>query len=79
MATLRVNSNSSHSTVISVRESDVHSEQVYIEFTREFNNGHKERFGEMFCSPKQLEFLGRFLVRQADEIQTEQSVRKETT
>jgi hypothetical protein len=72
MATLNLNKNEIE---VTVRESDEYTESVYVRLDRLFP---KERRGcnEMFLTPSDLEFLGRFLVRQADEIRTAQEFRK---
>lgn len=76
MATLRIDSNESFETKVIVRESDEYSEQVYLRLERHYIPEEIRGVNEMFLSPTQLEFLGRFLVRQADEIRTAQAQRK---
>ena len=72
MATLRIDSNETYKTEVTVRESDVHSENVYVNIQK-FVIGHDVKdCGEMFLTPDQLELLGRFFVRQADEIKSKQ-------
>ena len=72
MATLRIDSNETYKTEVTVRESDVHSENVYVNIQK-FVIGHDVKdCGEMFLTPEQLELLGRFFIRQADEIKSKQ-------
>lgn len=60
-------------TNFSVRESDEYTKQVYLMLTRISDKGITERCNEIFLSANQLDLLGRFLCRQASEIQFKQA------
>lgn len=63
-------------TTVEVRESDEYTQQVLVKITKQYKDGDIKSSGEMFLSPIQLENLGRFLVRQAEEIKTAQASRE---
>ena len=78
MAQLRINSNDAFTIDATVRESDEYTESVYVRFDRHYVTEHIRGEHEFFLTPVQLEQLGRFLLRQADEIRTTQEYRKTT-
>jgi hypothetical protein len=63
-------------TNVTVRESDEYTSQVYMRFDRHIVPENVRGTNEMFMTATQLEALGRFLVKQADEIRTAQSFRE---
>jgi hypothetical protein len=76
MATLQLHTNPNFSLDVSVRESDKYSKAVYLKFEHYISPENIRGVNQMFMTPIQLELLGRFLIRQADEIRTEQSFRE---
>lgn len=76
MATQIIHASDMFTVDVTVRESEPYSEQVYMKL--ELNYGPEKVHGthEVFLTATQLELLGRFLVRQADDIRTEQAIRK---
>jgi len=77
MATMQLHTNPNFSLDVTVRESDKYSEAVYLKFEHYISPENIRGVNQMFMTPTQLELIGRFLIRQADEIRTEQAVRKE--
>lgn len=75
MAQLRINANNTFTIDATVHESDEYTEAVYIRFDRHYIPEGISGCNEFFLTPVQLEQLGRFLVRQADEIRTAQQYR----
>jgi hypothetical protein len=75
MAQLRINANPTFTIDVTVRESDEYSESVYVKFDRHVLPEEIRGCSEMFLTPTQVEQLGRFLIRQADEIRTAQDIR----
>jgi hypothetical protein len=75
MTTLRVNSDALNPVEVTVRESDAITKSVFIEITRRSESEGYRACNEMFVTPEQLDLLGRFLIRQADEIRTAQAMR----
>jgi hypothetical protein len=78
MATLRIDQTSTSPTEVNIRESDEYTGSVYMNITHEFLPGEFRGCNEVFMNPSQLESLGKFLIRQADEIRTAQIVRKKS-
>ena len=77
MAQLRIDTNDTIETIVTVRESDEYSSMAYVRFDRHIFPEDIRGTHEIFMTPIDLELLGRFLVRQADEIRTAQAVRDE--
>ncbi len=75
MTSFRIDSNDTFSTEVTVRESDKYTETVYVKFERHYIPEEIRGVNEMFFTPNQLELLGRFLCRQADEIRRLQNGR----
>jgi hypothetical protein len=75
MATLRINSDALTPVEVTVRESDPITKSVFVEIIRRTETDGHRGCNEMFITPEQLESLGRFLIRQADEIRTAQVMR----
>ena len=76
MNTHRIDSNDTFSTEVTVRESDKYSRDVYIKIERHYVPEEIRGTNEVFMTVTQLEQLGRFLVKQADAIRTEQAMRE---
>jgi hypothetical protein len=76
MATLRIDSNETFQTEVTVRESDKYTQMVYVKFDRNYLLEEIRGCDEMFLTPAQLDQLGRFLVRQADAIRIAQRHRE---
>ncbi len=76
MATLRIDSNNNVSTEVTIRESDVYSESVFVKFEKICDGVESHGCNEMFLTPMQLDHLGRFLLRHAEEIRGLQKSRK---
>ncbi len=68
MTTYRLDSNDTFSTEVTVRESDKYTKAAYVKFERHYIPEEIRGVNEMFMSTDELENLGRFLCRQADEI-----------
>lgn len=75
MAVYRIEQAGSLVTDISVRESDEYSEMVYMNIERHIVPENVRGTNEVYMTPVQLEQLGRFLMKQAEEIRTAQAVR----
>ncbi len=75
MATLTLNRDSTSPVDVVVRESDLHSESVLLKLTRSVLQGTPCGCSEVFMTPSQLDHLGRFLIRQAEEIRISQEMR----
>lgn len=75
MATLIINANEMFTIDVTARESDEYTQAVYLRFDRNYLPESKQPCSEMYLTPIQLELLGRFLLRQADEIRTVQAQR----
>ena len=76
MSLLQIRANPNFTIDVVVRESDKYSELVYIKFERNTIDGDIERTSEAFLTPNQLDQLGRYLIRQAEEIAAMQIYRK---
>lgn len=68
MAKLIIESNNSFNTEITVRESDEYTEAVFLKFERNYIPEKRSGVNEMFMTPDELDRIGRFFLRQADEI-----------
>lgn len=75
MATLHLHTGPDFTLDVSVRESDTYTEDVFVKFEHYISPENIRGVNEMFMTPLQLELLGKFLIRQADEIRTDQAVR----
>jgi len=85
MATLAIKINEDYVVDVTIRESDIYTEKVYIEIVG-FTNAHAEReyhvpenkndVNELLLTPSQLDLLGRFLIREAETIRLAQEARK---
>jgi hypothetical protein len=76
MATLHIETGEKASIDISVRESDKYTQSVLMKLSRNSGVDKVGGVNEIFMTPTELDQLGRFLIRQADEINTAQAVRK---
>lgn len=68
MTTYQLKTNNSFAINTFVSESDPYSELVYVKFEMDPAIGHSARMDKMFMTPDQLEELGKFLVREAENI-----------
>lgn len=68
MNTFRITSNESFFTDVEVRLSDEYSGDAYITITRNDLGIGSVEVDKMFISPNQLDLLGRFLSRQAEDL-----------
>jgi len=68
MSQLRIDANDMFTIDITVRESDPYTKAVFVKFERNYLPESRQGCDEMFLTTDQLESLGRFLCRQADEI-----------
>lgn len=75
MGTMIIRSNPEYTVDVSVGEYDGYSESVQVKVVNNLGFGEVTPTHEMFLTPKQMDLLGRFLIRQADEIQTAQSMK----
>jgi hypothetical protein len=78
MAQLRINANDTFTIDVTVCESDEYTESAYIRIDRHMVSEEIRGCNEMFLTTTQLDQLGRFLIRQVDEIRTAQEYRKST-
>lgn len=76
MAKLRINGTGSLVTEVTVRESDIYSGFAYIKFDKSIVPENIRGCSEMFITPEQLELLGKFFIRQAEEIRQEKLSRE---
>lgn len=60
---------------ISVDESDKYSKLVRVQFDKNHGVGKIHGCSEIFLTTDQLETLGRFLIRQADDVRASQEAR----
>lgn len=74
MAKLVIDSNPTFTTDVEVRESDKYTESVFVSLKRNFGN-HEIATGELFLTASQLDQVGRFFLRQAEEIRLAQQNR----
>lgn len=74
MAKLSLDTNPLFSTNITVEGIDADVDSVYVRFQHAYLSGKEKRCDEMFLTPIQLELVGRFLVRQAIELQQKQKM-----
>ncbi len=72
MALLQLKENPTFTLDVTAHESDVYTGLAYVKFERNMISQEVEEIGEMFMTPDHLELLGRFLLRQADEIRAAQ-------
>lgn len=72
MAKLSLDTNPLFSTDITVEGIHSDANSVYLRFQNAYVSGKQKRCDEMFLTPIQLELIGRFLVRQALELQQKQ-------
>lgn len=78
MSILNLDTNPGNTIAVTVRESDTYTETAYVSFERQSFQNSTRGCDEMFLTPTQLETMGRFFIRQADEIRTAQSIRSKT-
>ena len=78
MATLKLDIDSTFDVDVTVRESDKYSQLAFVKFEKNFHPEGIHACNELFLTPTQLDLLGRFFIRQADEMQSIQSLRKKT-
>jgi hypothetical protein len=76
MSKLVIESNNMFRTEVIARQSDEHSGLAYLHLERIYTDKMSGESYDIFMTPTQLETLGRFFIRQADEISAEQLVRK---
>lgn len=75
MAILSLPVNNSFSLNVTVRESDIHTEAVYVKTEHYVSENTIRGASEMFMTPAQLDELGRFYIREAENIKREQFYR----
>lgn len=76
MATLRIDTNDSFTVDITVSETDKYTKSAYVRFDRHYIPEEIRGCNELFLTPIQLELLGKFFVRQAEEIKNLHSHRE---
>lgn len=76
MSTLNLDTAPNCVVEITVRESDPFTEKAYVSFDRHMFQTSSKGCDEMFLTPSQLDLLGRYLIRQAEEIRQAQEIRK---
>lgn len=72
MTTLRISTNDTFDTVVTVRESDPYSKQIFFKMEADIKDVGMRSCTEHFMTPVQLERLGSFLISEALKIQKEQ-------
>ncbi len=75
MATLNLKSNESFSVDVTVVESDKYTQDALVRIQRNYTDEDIVGYNELFMSPSQLAKLGRFLIKQAEEIEEAQKHR----
>lgn len=63
---------------VTVGNDDGYTDNILLRFEHNHGEGRVHGADEVYLTPKQLEFVGRFLVRQADELQTARAVKSGT-
>ena len=76
MATFRIDSNDTFSVEVTAQESDKYSQAIFLKFERVYKSGDVTGCDEMFFTTDELDLLGKFLIRQAGEIRTQQAMRE---
>jgi hypothetical protein len=79
MSTLVIPANSMFTIDVTARKSDEYSDAAYLKFERKYNPDSPQRCNEMFLTTTQMDQLGRFLVRQAEEIRMNNVVKGHLT
>lgn len=75
-ATMIIKANNTFTVDITVSDGNQYDDSVQLKFARNFGAGKVHGTDELFLTPIQMELLGKFLIRQADEIRTAQSFRE---
>jgi hypothetical protein len=75
MAMLSISVNNSFSLHVTVRESDKHTQAVYVKIENYVSEDMVRGVSDMFMTPSQLDELGRFYIREAENIKREQFYR----
>ena len=68
MSKLELNVNEMFALTAEARKSDDYSDSVFVKLTRNYKNGTVMPCNDMFLTPTQLELLGRYFIRAAEEI-----------
>jgi hypothetical protein len=72
MSALQINTHDMSTIEVTCRESDKYTQDVFLKFERVYQDGGISGLNEMSISPTQLELLGKYLLRQAEEIRQAQ-------
>lgn len=75
-ATMMINTNNSFTVDVTIADGNKYDNAVQVRFAHNFGAGKVHRTDEIFLTPIQLDLLGRFLIRQANELQMAQSQRE---
>lgn len=75
-ATMIINPNAMSTIDVTVGDANKYDNAVQIKIARNFGNGRIHGTDELFLTPIQMELLGRFLVRQADELRSAQAFKE---
>ena len=62
---------------VTVKESDRHTKLIHVQFDRDVEPEGIHSKNEMFLTLEQLENLGKFFIRNVDDIRLQQKTRKE--
>lgn len=76
MSQLRIKTNEMFTLDVTVRESDEHTQDVFVKIERHYRPDSIHGCDEFMMTPAQLEQLGRFFIEQAEHIRIEQSFRE---
>ena len=76
MTQLKINTNEMFSLDVTVRESDDYTSSVFVKIERQFSPSSIHGCSEFFLSAAQLEALGKFFIKRADEIRTHRAHRE---
>jgi hypothetical protein len=69
MSTLILETNPMFTTDVQVETTGAHTEQACVKIMHHYrDSGSSHRTSELFLTPTQLELMGRFLIRQAEEL-----------
>lgn len=70
-----IKSNNMFTVDVTVSDVNQYDDAVQVKFAHNFGYGKIHRTDEVFLTPVQLELLGKFLIRQADELRTAQAMK----
>ena len=79
MATLILQANKTFTIDVFVSEDNGYTDSVLVKIEQNFGNNEVNRTTEVFLTPNHMELLGRFLIRQADELRNSRMWKEKVT